>query len=115
MAKLDEFSESELSPSYKIQEDGENVLSKMVNDDESHHLTISVDTANLDVTMTFTSRQAMYDFGRSLLHEAVYGQAGLKELYPLIVDGRSLVVDGARVSEGSSRVFIVYPSGSEPA
>jgi hypothetical protein len=98
-----------------IEEDGECILSKQVASDGRHRLHVHVDPANSDVYFDFSSRQALYDFAKSLLHEAVYGQSGRKEFYPLIADGQELVVEGARLTEGSSRLFISYsqaPSGS---
>jgi len=38
----------------------------------------------------------------------VYGMGGQKEYYPLISDGKALVVEGARLVEDSSRIFVAY-------
>jgi hypothetical protein len=91
-----------------IEEDGECILSKEVASNSRHTLHVAVDRDNSDVYFEFSSRQALYDFARSLLHEAVYGEGGQKEFYPLIVDGKELVVEGARLTEGSSRLFVSY-------
>lgn len=57
----------------------------------------------------------MYDFAVSLLHEAVYenggmvnGKGGLKEFLP---SNGERVVDGVRVKEDSSRIFVFYNEG----
>ena len=89
-----------------IDPDGENIVSQEVLHDERHRLNVTVNTTNADVYMEFTSRQALYDFARSLLHEAVFGESGQKEFFPLITEGRALVVDGVRLDEKSSRVFV---------
>jgi hypothetical protein len=80
-----------------------------------HFLSASVDMSNKDVCLNFSTRRAMYDFATSLLHEAVYGnggmvdgKGGLKEFLP---SNEERVVDGVRVKEGSSRVFIFYNEG----
>ena len=97
---------SNLAATLTIDPDGENIVSQDVLRDEKHRLKVSVNHANGDVYMEFTSRQALYDFARSLLHEAVFGQGGQKEFFPLITDGKALVVDGVRLEQGSSRVFV---------
>jgi hypothetical protein len=80
-----------------------------------HFLYASVDVGNKDVCLNFSTRRAMYDFAISLLHEAVYGnggmvdgKGGLKEFLP---SNEERVVDGVRVKEDSSRVFIFYNEG----
>ena len=95
-----------------INPDGENIISKEVFSDDRHTLKVEVNAGNKYVHLEFSSRQALYDFARSLLHEAVYGQGGQKEFYPLIVEGKMLVVDGARLTEESSRIFINYEESS---
>jgi hypothetical protein len=91
-----------------IEESGECILSKEVDSDDRHRLHVAVDRDNGDVYLEFSSRQALYDFARSLLHEAVYGEGGQKEFYPLVVEGKELVVEGARLTEDSSRLFVSY-------
>lgn len=75
---------------------------------EKHFLMASIDKDGHDIYLKFSSRQALYDFARSLLQESVYGEGGQKEFYPLISEGKALVVDGARLAEGSSRIFVSY-------
>jgi hypothetical protein len=53
----------------------------------------------------------MYDFARSLLHEAIYGIGGQEEFYPLGYEGKMEVINGVRMSNDSARVFVFYPSG----
>ncbi|MDR0996547.1 MAG: hypothetical protein LBL69_02660, partial [Zoogloeaceae bacterium] len=71
--------------------------------------TLMVSSSMGETGFRFSSRLAMYDFARSLLHESIYGRSGLKEFYPLEeFDGRRLAIDGVRLSAGSGRVFITY-------
>lgn len=95
-----------LNATITIDPDGENIVSQEVLNDEGHQLKVSVNLNNADVYMEFTSRQALYDFAKSLLHEAVFGDSGQREFFPLITEGKALVVDGVRLGEGSSRVFV---------
>lgn len=79
---------------------------------EKHVVCGDIDTDNRDIYLKLSSRQALYDFARSLLQEAVYGVGGQKEFYQLISDGNALVVQGARLSEDGSRIFVMYEEGS---
>jgi hypothetical protein len=101
---------SDLSASLTLDPDGGNILSVEVARDARHTVTAAVDAKNEDIYLEFSSREALYDFARSLLHEAVFGRGGQKEFYPLIAQGTELVVDGARFTQGSSRLFVTYPS-----
>jgi hypothetical protein len=98
-----------LSTTITLDSKGENLVSKTVLQDDKHSLCVSVDEKTSDVYLKFTSKQSLYDFAKSLLHEAVFGHTGQMELYPLIHDGKALVVDGVRMTEDSSRLFVVYP------
>lgn len=98
-----------LATTLTIDPSGENILSHEVLQEVRHTLKAVADRENGDVYLEFSSRHALYDFARSLLHEAIFGKTGQKELYPLIVDGKALVVEGARLTEDSSRMFISYP------
>jgi len=100
----------DLSNSITLRADGDDIPSQRVLLDEHHSLRGSVDVQNRDVYLEFSSRESLYDFAKSLLHEAVYGQGGQKEFYPLIVEGKALVVEGARLTEDSSRIFVTYPN-----
>lgn len=104
---------SDLQNTVTIDSKGGALVSKDVLDNEKHALRINVDRDNGDVYLEFSTRQALYDFAKSLLHEAVYGQGEQKEFYPLIFEGKSLVVDGVRLTADSSRLFLNV-SESEP-
>ena len=80
-----------------------------------HFLSASVNVANKDICLNFSTRRAMYDFAVSLLQEAVYGNGGMvngtggiKEFLP---SNDERVVDGVRVNSDSSRVFVYYDEG----
>jgi len=88
---------------------GDEISSDELLENEMHFLRGEVDISNRDIYLNFSSRQSLYDFARSLLQEAVYGSGGQKEFYPLICDGKALVVEGARLDESSSRIFVFYP------
>lgn len=87
----------------------DDVSSEAVQKDSRHHLTSEMDVKNGDIYLRFSSRLAMYDFAKSLLQEAVFGEGGQQEFLPLISDGNALVSNGVRMTEGSSRVFVFYP------
>jgi len=87
---------------------GDEIPSDEVLQNEEHFLHGEIDASNRDIYLNFSSRLALYDFARSLLQEAVYGVGGQKEFYPLVLEGKTLVVDGVRLVEGSSRIFIKY-------
>lgn len=92
-----DFSKSDIDfPSVEVARDGR------------HKLLVEVDSENEYVALNFSSRMAMYDFARSLLHEAVFGHGGQKEFYPMVVDGKLEVIDGVRIDEKSARIFILY-------
>jgi hypothetical protein len=73
-----------------------------------HVVTVTVDAEHNYAVIEAKSREALYEFGRSLMEEALYGH-GEAEFYPLVVDGNALVVNGARLPEGSARLFVHYP------
>ncbi|GAB7129764.1 hypothetical protein JCM19000A_42720 [Silvimonas sp. JCM 19000] len=91
-----------------VTRDGDEIPSSELLQNETHCLCGEIDASNRDIYLKFSSRQALYDFARSLLQEAVHGMGGQKEFYPLISDGKALVVEGARLVEGSSRIFVAY-------
>ncbi len=97
-----------LNPIIKVTPDGDEVGSKQLCEDQTHQLNINQNSNNDYVSLEFTSRRSMYDFAVSLLQEAVYGTSGLKEFYPLTIDGKMETIDGVRVSKNSSRLFITY-------
>jgi hypothetical protein len=102
-----------MSPQILVTESGDEFPSAEVAQDEKHFLRGEIDASNRDIYLHFSSRLAMYDFARSLLHEAIYGVGGQKEFYPLEYNGKMEVIDGVRMSNDSSRVFIFYPRDQE--
>jgi len=104
-----------LSPEIHVTQDGDEIPSEEVLKNEGHFLNATVDVDNGDILLHFSSRLAMYDFARSLLHEAIYGVGGQKEFYPLGFEGKLLVVDGVRLSLESSRIFVSYPDQGQHA
>lgn len=99
-----------LSSTAIVNLEGDDIPSNEVLKNEQHSLCADIDPGNCDIYLKFSSRHAIYDFARSLLQEAVYGVGGQKEFYPLISDGKALVVEGTRLEENSSRVFVTYPT-----
>jgi hypothetical protein len=92
----------------EITEDANDIPSEYVLNNESHSLTVDVNTDNKDVHLTFSTKESLRDFAKSLLHASYFG-CGTIELYPLGTNDGWQVVDGVRLSEHSSRVFISYP------
>lgn len=99
---------SRLSETVIITSAGEGIPSDETLQNEQNYLSAEVDVDNRDVCLKFSSRQALYDFAISLLQEAVFGDGSQKEFYPLISDGKALVVEGVRLVDGSSRIFVTY-------
>ncbi len=94
-----------MSQSVILDEEAGDIPSDEVLNNESHNLSVEVDSNNNDVHLKFSSREAMRDFAKSILHESYYG-SGEIEFYPLVSDGKSLVVDGVRLTENSKRMFV---------
>jgi hypothetical protein len=99
---------SHMTPSVYITESGDEIPSEEVLTDESHQLSAETDDGYKNVYLNFSSRLAMYDFARSLLHEALYGRGGQMEFYPLGYQGKIEVINGVRMSLDSARLFIFY-------
>lgn len=98
-----------MSKKFTIDENATNIPSEDVFNDDSHLLEAEVDVDNRDIYLTFTTRESMRDFALGLLHASEFGTGDI-ELYPLIdSNGKRHVVDGVRLSDNSSRVFIRYP------
>ncbi|TXH89505.1 MAG: hypothetical protein E6Q78_07675 [Rhodoferax sp.] len=74
-------------------------------EDATHSIELRVDRKSGDVYLAATSRLALRELALTLLNQA---EAGLdwSEYYPLGVDGSWLVVNGARFTEESSRLFV---------
>ncbi|GJM08355.1 MAG: hypothetical protein DHS20C11_06310 [Lysobacteraceae bacterium] len=97
-----------MSHTIEITEAGDEIPSEVVLKDQSHSLAVSVDTRNKDVYLSFTSRESLREFAKQMLHESYYG-TGDMELQPLGTEEGWLVVNGVRLAENSSRVFVRYP------
>ena len=91
-----------------ITESGDELSSKEVLENEKLSLRVDVSESNKYASLNFTSRLAMYDFALSLLHESIYGQSGQQEFFPLEFDGKMQIVNGVRMEENSSRLFVFY-------
>lgn len=90
----------------KISEDADDIPCDEVLNNSQHNLNVTSDEDNSDVHLKFSSREAMRDFAKSILHESYYGSGvNPMELYPL----DSSIVDGVRLTDKSNRVFIWYP------
>ncbi|MGI9279004.1 MAG: hypothetical protein ACR2PX_05155 [Endozoicomonas sp.] len=98
-----------LNANIKITEDADEIPLDINLKDENHFLKAEVDNSRGDIYLSFSSRIAMYDFARSLLHASVYGKSESIEFYPLISGHKRYIVDGVRLSENSSRIFIHCP------
>lgn len=61
-----------------------------------------------DVYLDFSSRLAMLEFGKSLIHEALFGESGMQERHPQSGD----VVSSVRLTEESARLFVFYETDS---
>ena len=97
-----------MSHTIKITEIADDIPSDIVQTNDSHALSIKVDADNNDIYLEFTTHEAMRDFAKSILHDSYYG-SGETELYPLGTENGWQVINGVRLTEGSSRVFIWYP------
>jgi hypothetical protein len=85
-------------------------VSSEVADSEAHNVRVRVDGGNQDVYLECSSREALYEFGKALMCEALYG-SGQGEFYSLGQEGKWLVVNGARLTADSSRLFVFTPQG----
>ncbi len=92
---------------FTIHEDARNIPSDEVLNDDSHYLSASVDAENQDIYFDFSSPEAMRDFALNLLHASEYESKTI-EHYPLISDSKNHIVNGVRLNNESSRIFISY-------
>jgi hypothetical protein len=90
----------------------ETETSNEVLENESHNVSARVDSDNEDIYLECSSRETLYELGKALMLEALHG-SGQMELYPLELEGKCLVVDGARLTKESSRIFIFSPPKSQ--
>jgi hypothetical protein len=79
-----------------------------VQSNEAHNIRVGVDAHRDYVLFECSSREALFEFGRTLMQEALFG-SGEIEFFPLGTDGKALAVEGARLVEGSARVFVRFP------
>jgi hypothetical protein len=90
----------------QLTEDGDDLSSGELVQDSTSMLTVEVDESHSYASLTFTTRLAMYEFGKSLMREAVFGTGDMLEFYCLPIPGGIEVINGARLSEGSARLFV---------
>lgn len=105
---------SPMTPDIYITKSADEIPSEEVAANEAHQLTVEGDADNKDVYLNFSSRLAMYDFARSLLHEALYGRSGQKEFLPFEYQGKREAIDGVRMASDSGRLFIFYQNDAPP-
>jgi hypothetical protein len=101
------------SHSVTVTKDGEEIPSLEVRNDSHHSLKAEVDQKNGDIVLSFSSRAALHEFAKALLQEAAFGNGGQLEFFPLISEGNSLVVNGVRMLNHSSRIVVFYPDGDK--
>ncbi|WP_410210726.1 hypothetical protein [Aquirhabdus sp.] len=89
----------------------ETEISQEILKNNAHNIKVSIDLDNKDVYLEYSSRQALYELGKTLMVEAIQG-CGQLELYPLGSEGSWLIVEGVRLTEDSSRIFVFSPSQS---
>ena len=92
-----------------LTEEGDDMHSDRFIKEDKHQLYVSINEANRYASFDFSSRLAMYEFGREIIHEAVFGEGVFVEFYPMIVtDGKLEIINGVRMSLESARLFISY-------
>lgn len=78
--------------------------------DNNHQLFVEINEKNKYASLNFSSRLAMYEFAKAIMQEAVFGESSSMEFYPMSVEDEKLeVINGARMSLDSARIFITYP------
>lgn len=100
---------SEMNKHIIVTESGDEIPSQEVITCDTHTLSVDARLENKYACLTFSSRIAMYDFARSLLHEALYGGSGQIEFAPLEHEGKLQVINGVRMAPESSRLIVLYP------
>lgn len=95
-----------LSCFVQLTEDGDDASSGELVQDSTSFLTVEVDESRNYASLKFSTRLAMYEFGKSLMHEAVFGTGDMLEFYCLPIQDGIEVINGARLSEGSARLFV---------
>lgn len=97
-----------LSSLVEVTKSADDQVTDAVANDISQCLEVVVDHNPDDVYLYFSSRAVLYDFARSLLHEAIYGESGQTEYHPLEYEGEMQLINGVRMSSNSARLFIFY-------
>jgi hypothetical protein len=82
--------------------------SPIVARDDTHKIKLTVDGTRNYALLECTSREALFELGRTLMEEALFG-SGEVEFYPLASDTGELVVNGVRMPEDSARMFVHFP------
>lgn len=100
---------SKVSPTIFISQNANDIPSDDVMNDPEHHVRFGIDESCDAAQINFSSRLAMYDFARQLLHESIYG-SGESEFVHLSDDNAWYVSNGVRLTQESARVFISYPT-----
>jgi hypothetical protein len=83
-------------------------VNRLIQDDSTHQIKVSVDAVGNYVLFECATREALFEMGRTLMHEALFG-AHEVEFFPLGQNGEQLVVSGVRLSAESARVFVHFP------
>ena len=103
----------ELNKNIELTEDGDNIPSDIYLIENEHQLQVELNGSNRYVNFIFSSRLAMYEFGKAIMHEAIFGEVGFEEFYPMEVEAsKPEVINGVRMNLDSARLFINYPSES---
>ena len=100
----------ELNKNIELTEDGDNIPSDIYLIENKHQLQVELNESNRYVNFILSSRLAMYEFGKSIMHEYIFGEGGFQEFYPMAVEAsKPEVINGVRMSLDSARIFINYP------
>ena len=100
----------ELNKNIELTEDGDNIPSDIYLIENEHQLQVELNESNRYVNFIFSSHLAMYEFGKAIMHEAIFGEGGFQEFYPMEIEASKLeVINGVRMSLDSARIFINYP------
>jgi|SRR5471030_466376 len=93
-------------------EENSDSASPKVLEDPSHNIRLTVDGLRNYALLQCSSREALFELGRTLMEEALFG-TGEIEFYPLVSDGQALVVNGVRMPEESARMFVHFPGTAQ--
>ena len=86
----------------------ENPAGDLILDDERHNLKVEISKPPTKdyATLSFSSRETLYDFALSLLWHSLYTEANGNICYSREILHYDFVTDGMRLSENSARLFI---------